>query len=175
LPKATYDKPIAGACREAGIAFVEGAPRWGKRELAMWLIGPYARATRHIACSLPSERLLPGGSPEPFAHEIGPGALEHVTKSAHTEVVEALRRLREPEQAASFAFTMLSAGFVALGEDGAGRYGWLPTAKARRLADRVLSLFAADYLAHPDEYGTEIATLAERHARTTLPYSPKSA
>src|SRR5690242_18375072 len=38
-------KDVADACRSAALGFAWGADRgWGRRELARWLVGPYARA-----------------------------------------------------------------------------------------------------------------------------------
>src|SRR5207302_9908445 len=133
--------------------------------------------------------------------EIDARMVDRVIKSARAEVIATLRRMTEVEGGASFAFSMLSSGFVARCEDSRNVQGWIPTTEARRLADRVLSLFAADYLTRPSEYETELGVCSQceavdfdsvsetrgichRHAsgmfvpksrRSTMPYMPEGA
>lgn len=155
LPEDVGSIALANACRESALAFLNEAERWGKAELAMWLMGPYAQLTRHVAG-------VARGSGEyvrhaPMLREIDARMVERVVRSAREEVLEVLARAGDADGGAAFAFAMLAAGFVARCEDKTQRPGWVPTADARRLADRVLSLFAADYLTRPGDYETELS------------------
>ena len=155
LPEQTGALAIAEACREAATSFLRESHRWGKAELAMWLLGPYAVVAHHAptyARRLNGEaaRPLP-----PLLREIDARMVERVIEAAHTEVLQTLDGITDAQSASAFARRMFSAGFVAPCMDLRGTAGWVPTTDARRLADRVLSLFAADYLARPstDESG----------------------
>jgi hypothetical protein len=200
LPEQTGALALASACREAALAFMNESQYWGKAELAMWLMGPYAQLTQYV----PSGSRTQSGEfqkPVPLLREIDARMVDRVIKSARAEVLATLQRMADVEGGASFAFEMLSNGFVARCEDKRRTQGWIPTTDARRLADRVLSLFAADYLTRPAEYESEMGVCAQcqavdfdsvshtrgichRHGsgmfipksrRSTLPYLPEGA
>lgn len=201
LPEATGAHALAHACRETALEFINNSAHWGKAELAMWLMGPYAQLTQYFAKK--DERHQSGEfrRPVPMLREIDARMVERVIKSAREEIFNTLRRTYDAEGGASFAFTMLSNGFVARCEDKSRIAGWVPTTEARRLADRVLSLLAADYLSRPADYehdlsmcthcGTvEFDTVARmrgichrhgsgmfvpRSRRSTMPYLPEGA
>lgn len=152
LPRETGMGFVAEACREAALAFVNESPFWGKAELAMWLLGPYSQAAHRV-------NNTPEQAP-PALREIDLAEIEQLLANARAEVVDALDRLRDPEQAARTVFAMIASGFVVACQDGNGGQGWVPTMTARRLADRVLSLFAADYLLRPTDYEQGFAICA---------------
>ncbi len=200
LPEQTGSMAIADACRVTAVAFLNESRHWGKAELAMWLMGPYGQLTQYVS---PFARRRGGdaGMTAPLMRDIDARMVDRVIKNAHEEVMKTLERMRDPEVGASFAFTMLAAGFVARCEDRGQVAGWVPTSDARRLADRVLSLLAADYLARPADYEDELSVchmcktvdfdavshdrgICFRHAsglftptsrRNTLPYLPEGA
>ena len=200
LPEKTGSIAIADACRSTALAFLNESAYWGKAELAMWLMGPYAQLTQFVS---PFSRRRTGDGPRsvPLLREIDARMVERVIKTAHEEVLATLKRTSDAEGGASFAFTMLAAGFVARCEDRGHVAGWVPTSDARRLADRVLSLLAADYLARPADYEQALVVCAHcktvefdaiaqargicnRHSnsmfvtrapRTTIPYLPEGA
>jgi len=199
LPEQTGSMAIANACRATAFAFLNEALHWGKAELAMWLMGPYGQLTQYVS---PMSRRRNGEAPRPapMMREIDARMVDRVIRTAHEEVMVALGRLGDAEGGASFAFTMLSAGFVARCEDQGQVSGWVPTSDARRLADRVLSLLAADYLTRPNDYENELSVchvcktvevdavardrgICHRHGsgmfvptrRHTLPYFPEGA
>jgi hypothetical protein len=200
LPDQTGSVAIASACRDTALEFVNDAERWGKAELAMWLMGPYAQVTQYVPSSA-SRRSGELQRPIPLLREIDARMVDRVIRNARTEVLATLRRTMDPEGGASFAFSMLAAGFVVRCEDRHHVAGWVPTTDARRLADRVLSLLAADYLTRPNEYETELSIcstctsvdfdgaarnrgICHRHGsgmfvpksrRSTLPYLPEGA
>lgn len=149
LPRETGMGFVADACREAAVAFVNESPFWGKAELAMWLLGPYSQAAHRV-------NNTPEQAP-PALREIDVQEIEKLLACARAEVIDALERLRDPEQAARTVFAMLASNFVVACQDGNGGQGWVPTMTARRLADRVLSLFAADYLLRPADYEQGLA------------------
>ncbi len=200
LPEHTGAFALANACREAALMFLNESPFWGKAELAMWLMGPYAQLTQYV----PSTSRHKSGEykkPVPMLKEIDARMVDRVIKSARAEVLATLQRIADVEGGTSFGFTMLSSGFVARCEDKRQVQGWIPTTEARRLADRVLSLFAADYLTRPAEYENDFSVCAHcgmvdfdniarlrgichRHAsgmfspksrRDTMPYLPEGA
>jgi hypothetical protein len=199
LPEQTGSLAVADDCRAAALAFLNDSHRWGKAELAMWLMGPYSQLTEYVS---PYSRRRSGeyARSAPMLREIDVRMVDRVIKSAHEEVIATLKRTNEIEGGASFAFTMLSAGFVARCEDRGHVAGWVPTTDARRLADRVLSLLASDYLARPGDYEAELSVchqcgivdfdsisrargICHRHgsgtfvpgSRETLPYLPEGA
>ena len=200
LPEQTESLAIADACRVTALAFLNESQHWGKAELAMWLMGPYGQLTQYVS---PYSRRRSGefAKPAPLLREIDARMVDRVVKNANDEVVKTLLRMSDSEAGASFAFTMISSGFVARCEDRGQVAGWVPTNEARRLADRVLSLFAADYLARPTDYDTDlsICTMCQtiefdplarirgicgrhgsgfftpRSRRSTIPYLPEGA
>ena len=195
LPEKTGSLAIADACRAVALMFLNDSHRWGKAELAMWLMGPYSQLTQYI------NRNEPAARPVPLLREIDARMVERVIRNAHDEVVATLKRTFEPDTGSSFAFAMVSAGFVARCEDKGHVAGWVPTIDARRLADRVLSLLAADYLTRPEDYEVDLGVcthcnsvefdaiarvrgichrhgsgiFAPRKRRTTIPYLPEGA
>jgi len=156
LPDQTGSMAIASACRATALAFLNESLHWGKAELAMWLMGPYGQLTQYVS---PFSRRRSGEHVRaaPLMREIDARMVDRVIKTAHEEVMTTLARMGDAEGGASFAFTMLSAGFVARCEDRGQVAGWVPTSDARRLADRVLSLLAADYLSRPQHYENDLS------------------
>lgn len=202
LPTQTGSIAIANACRSTALAFLNEAPHWGKAQLAMWLMGPYGQLTQFVS---PFSRRRRGSGElvrsAPLMREIDARMVDRVIRNAHDEVMRTLKRSCDPDGGASFAFTVLAAGFVARCEDKGRVAGWVPTTDARRLADRVLSLLAADYLTRPTEYETDLAICTKckmvefdalsrtrgacprhgsgvvmpGHSRSTYPYIPEGA
>ena len=155
LPPGLVIAQVADACRYGALAYLNGVlAEWGKRELGAWLCGTYAGLTRHsIAWPAPPE--VTG-----LARVLPTYAVNRVMREAHDEVLDRLRTLRNPEGAAMFVFDSLG-GLVERCEDAHGDAGWLPIASARmRLADRVLSLVAADHLTRPEDYETGLSVCA---------------
>jgi hypothetical protein len=199
LPEQTGSLAIAEACRATALMFLNDSHRWGKAELAMWLMGPYSQLTQYVSPRNGSGEYEK--RPVPLLREIDVRMVERVIRSAHDEVVATLQRTYDAEGGATFAFSMLSAGFVARCEDRGSVAGWVPTSAARRLADRVLSLLAADYLSRPEDYEVDLGVcthcksvefdaiarvrgichrhgsgiFAPRARRSTIPYLPEGA
>jgi hypothetical protein len=138
---------LADAARRAGLAFLRGvAAGWGKRELAEWLLGAYAEVTRHHPSG---ERVVWPDASE--RQPIPAACIEELLERAHEEVLTGLATMiRAGEQAVA---QEMRGWLVARVLDGNDEMAWMPIdARGARLKDRVLSLFAVDYLHRPDDY-----------------------
>jgi hypothetical protein len=151
LPAGARVGSFADGCRAAALEFLnQVAPRGDKQGLAAWLRGPY-RAHVVILARSRNRRL--------GAATVTPSALEKLLTQARLEVSLGLLRARDAEDGVSFGFSALAAGLVYRCQDSKGAQGWVPVAHPRmRLADRVLSLVAADYLLRPADYETTLYT-----------------
>lgn len=156
LPDRMGSFALAAACRETALAFLNDSPYWGKAELSMWLMGPYAQLCSYVPAISRSDDPR---SSRPFSllSDIDVRMVGRMIQAARTEVLETVQHLAAVEGGTTFGYSMLSSGFVARCEDGGHVAGWAPTTVARRLADRVLSLIAADYLTHASVYETQFA------------------
>jgi len=141
---------ISQACRAAAMEMINESRNWGKAELSMWLSGPYAFVTSHAS----KEASAPVW-PVPLLREIDVRLIDRIMLSARTEILETLSAIAR-DTSASFVLRALISGTVVRCEDAEGHPAWAPTGGATRLADRVLSLFAVDYLARPGDYETEL-------------------
>lgn len=146
LPSGTSALDIAAQCREAALEFINESRGWGKAELGMWLTGSYAVVTRH---ALKADEAT--SWPIPLLRDIDVRLVDRILQSARTEILSTLAGFAK-DGSASFVLRGLIAGTVVRCEDGSGEPAWAPTGSATRLADRVLSLFAVDYLARPGDY-----------------------
>jgi hypothetical protein len=149
---------VADSCRYGAISFLNGVlAAWGKPELAAWLAGPYRDVTRYAreALDLAATRTVVA------RRSIAPYAIDRVMREAHDEVLAVLRTLAQPDGGIAFAFSALGGSLVGRCRDDAGDPGWIPVSPTRmRLADRVLSLVAVDYLTRPEEYESALAVCA---------------
>lgn len=164
LPRTASITAIAEACRQAALAFVNevGSGAWDEELVTEWLLETYAPLVTHEADAEPS-----GGDPLGLSETLR-GLEPRLIRATHEEILDVLRSTRTETGGANFAFMALSSGFVAPCEERGGRRGWLPASKRRfRLADRVLSLFAVDYLIRAEEYESML-TLCDRCAHVTF-------
>jgi hypothetical protein len=144
---------VADACRAAAFTFVDEAEGWGKLELARWLAAPYANLLRHTASLEPAE--VSGVMQITRIGTLDEQVVQRVVWRAHVEVMETLQNIKITSEAQTFTLAMISLGKVARFRDATGALGWLPTPRARRLAERVLSLVAGDYLVRPADYASD--------------------
>jgi hypothetical protein len=153
LPARSAVRSFVHGCRIAALDFVNRvAPSADKAVLAEWLHGPYRAHVVMLARSR-TQRLA--------AANVVPGALAKLLSQARLDVGVALLRTRDPDDGVSFGYSALAAGLVYRCQDAGGAQGWVPVAQPRmRLADRVLSLIAADYLLRPEDYETALYTCA---------------
>ncbi|MBS2017112.1 MAG: hypothetical protein JST00_29770 [Deltaproteobacteria bacterium] len=140
---------IADACRSAALGFAWGAPAWTKRDLATWLVGPYARAT---ACSSTRDGAA-GDLRAHAARTVDEDALARLLSRAHTRVIEWLRGAWTWRHDARAARSIVADGLVAGVIDEASGIGYAPVDRSgMTLVRRVESLFLADYLTRPADY-----------------------
>lgn len=163
LPTQTSALAVAQSCRDTAMVFMEDSLGWGKGQLAMWLMGPYGQITQYTHAV---ERVTQSGRyprvQAPMLREIDARMVDRVISSARDEVIARLAQMQdETDGEAAFVYDMVSLGFVVRCEDARQIEGWVPAATARRLADRVLSLFAADYLVRPQDYENELSVCRE--------------
>lgn len=140
---------LAEDCRTAALAFMSGVARgWDKLELALWLTGPYAHATRHAAHG---ERVVaPGASND----VVDPVLVERLLTRVRGQVLASLEKASLDLGTLDFTDEMVARGFVRQLSDGEGGAVWVPVDRPRlRLKDRLQALFAADHLDAPYSYG----------------------
>jgi hypothetical protein len=139
---------IADECREAALSFMAGvATGWDKLDLALWLTGPYARATRH---GTRGERVaaMHGGA---ILHD---ETLELLVTRVRGQLLASLETSALELGSLEFAGEMVERRLVRRVVDAAGEDAWVPVDGMRaRLRDRLQSLFVADYLCEPSSYG----------------------
>ena len=150
LPTGITATGIAQECRDAAMVFVASSKHWGKAELGMWLTSTYANVTRHASRSSEAQVW-----PVPLLRDIDARLIDRIMHSAREEVIDTLAQLSK-DASASFVLRALIAGTVVRCEDSQREPTWAPTGEASRLADRVLSLFAVDYLVRPADYDSEL-------------------
>jgi hypothetical protein len=139
---------IAEECRDAALSFMTGvATGWDKLDLALWLTGAYARATRHRKHG---ERLATVA----FGITEIPGeTLENLVTHVRGQLLASLETAALEMGSLAFVDDMVNRGLVRQAVDAEGRDAWIPVDGARiRLRDRLQSLFAADYLNAPYTY-----------------------
>lgn len=138
---------VSAECRQAALDFMSGvASGWSKRDLALWLIGPYANATRYCAHG---ERTNVSDTTEVDAETI-----EDLLVTTRGRLVAALENSVLSDGALDFADEVVERGFVQRAIDEDSSEVWVPVDRARmRLEQRVGSLFVADYLNDRRAYG----------------------
>lgn len=139
---------IAYAARSAALGFAWGADcGWGRRELARWLVGPYARA---VAVSQAARSGVRRAVTErPLAED----TVKHLLRRSHAYLLDGLRSAATWRRDASFAREMIDEGFVVGVVDESSAIGYAPLdAYDMRLVDRVRSLFVADFLTRTADY-----------------------
>jgi hypothetical protein len=153
LPSRCLVGSFTDGCRAAALDFLNRvAPSGDKQQVAEWLRGPY----RSHVVALGRSRTQRIG-----AAAVVPGALARLLAQTRLQVSVSLLRARDPEDGVGFGYSALSAGLVYRAQDRTGAQGWVPVAQPRmRLAERVLSLVAADYLLRSQDYETALFTCA---------------
>jgi hypothetical protein len=145
-------RDVADACRRAALGFAwSGGLGWGKRELATWLAGPYARAVAvsEAPRSGVSARSVPPVDRQLLTEE---QVLDLLVRT-HAAIIEGVREASSWRQDASFAREMIDEGYVIGVVDASSAIGYAPVdGCGMRLFDRVRSLFLADFLTRPDDY-----------------------
>jgi len=131
------------------MAFVRGTTvGWSRRDLAEWLVCQYSPCVVH-----------PADDEEPMSDRVSERAssvdelvVERVILDARTRALRLLGDLVVPWQASPIARLSVASGIVTAQREG-GAVAYAPVGRrTMRLADRVTSLFVADYLNQPTDY-----------------------
>jgi len=134
---------------------VNGSPAWDKAELAAWLVGSYRDATWTGS--------YPARPPRSVSESPRAKVLGDVIAEARWRVLSILESVALDSRAIG---RLTSHRAVQRFIDPRGIEGYRPIDVARmRLADRVVSLFAADARARPRDYargGVHVCSLCER-------------
>lgn len=139
---------VGNDCREAALTFMAGvAGGWDKLDLALWLTGPYARATRHAKRG--ERDIVVDGD----AEELSENDVKELVARVRGQLLASLEKAALEYGTLDFAEEARERGLVRQMVDDEGRDVWIPVDAPRmRLRDRVRSLFAADYLDTPYAY-----------------------
>ncbi len=155
---------VADACRSVAIDFVRGVRHgWAKEELAHWLVDAYHPLSllRLSRAEIESRSARQGSGIFPTAKASGPVHEPDVVKIMWEAREEALGIAQAFEHgdpsAETFLWRLQSRGTLARIEDERGVRGLAPNELApQRLADRVLSLLACDYVSRPLDYQDKV-------------------
>jgi hypothetical protein len=152
---------VADACRSAAIAFIDGVGSgWEKGELARWLVGPYHQISMLRSDANDARATDPfGGFSRAHRGEVSVDDVVRVMWEARDEVLRVIDEFeRGDAQPERFVWRLQSRGVFARIEDDFGAHGLVPNESVRQgLADRVLSLIAADYILRPFDYEDRVA------------------
>lgn len=144
-----YD--LADRCRTAGLEILAGARagNWDRMDIGRWLLKSYAVATIPATNTIVELRRKAGGG----LLDASDVAITRLLDQTRAHVVERLRNCTRSWEAAGFARDMVEGGFVVGVADAYDAIGYAPVDdRSMRLADRVASLFVADYLTRPRDY-----------------------
>jgi hypothetical protein len=138
---------IAAACRRAGLDFLRGVRAgWDARDLSAWLTGAYAEAV----CYVPRGEATLTPIDTPFT-------LNERLCEARNGALLALDEARSSGSGLSFVRAAIRRREIIPAVDAYGTSFWIPLDRRKmQLRERVLSLFAADYLLRPGEYTGEL-------------------
>ncbi len=151
LPPITSSFALAAACRDAWRTFVEQSAHWGKAELIMWSLGPYARITRYAPTHASD-----GVTQFDDFRTIDARFVDRLLRNARAKTLDVLRSFASGAARREFALGVPSTGLVIRCEDTSGIPGYIPLPVRERLADRVLSLVAADMLTRPADFSRQV-------------------
>jgi hypothetical protein len=138
---------IADACRSAGLDFMRGVRAgWDARDLAAWITGPYAEST----CYVPRGEATLAPIDTPFS-------LAERLRDARAGVLAALEEARSGSSRLAFVRSAIRTADIIPALDADGASFWIPLDRRKtQLKQRVLSLFAADYLFRSGAYIGEL-------------------
>ena len=140
---------VADSCRSAALGFAWSAHHgWGRRELARWLVGPYAQA------AAATRSLRTSGLRRAVTHRrLEEATIEELLTTARSEIIAMLRSVWSWTDDSAFIRARIGEGLIAGIVDDYSELGYAPVDNPQmRLVDRVRSLFVADYLTRPADY-----------------------
>lgn len=142
--------------RDAAVLFMRGGAHegWGRRELAGWLVCHYG------SCVAESSDPPRSARPPRCSAEVSVESLGELIAAARMRMVTLLEDLRDRDTAEGVTRSLIARGFVEAVRDEHGAIAYVPVDQRRmRLAERVASLFVADYLNAPfDDWRGRVAT-----------------
>jgi hypothetical protein len=128
------------------------AAGWQRRELAAWLVGPYREAT--FDRGLRAKRASSSGS-QPTIEAVTEGTISDLLRETRWKVFALLEDAARGDL--RFVEDLATAGWVSKHPD----LGWVPVdIRGGALRQRVLSLFAADYLLRAADYRHKLCACA---------------
>lgn len=146
LPGSARPERVADDCRTAALRFVNEAAAldgWGARELALWIARDYREATRWARAGL-------GVDVESIAPD---GDHRAVIRASRWRVLAELETLVMNARRVPFVERSLGHELVLPCETAHGERGWIAADRPHvQLRDRVLALFAVDYLVRGETY-----------------------
>ncbi len=160
---------VAEACRSAAVDFLDGVrDGWGKRELAAWLVGPYHQlsllrcSADELAFSEVVDQAPRSSSGSSGVKRVAEHDVEKTMRDARDQVLKIVQRFALGDPAAeTFVWRVRSRGALSRVEDENGCAGLVPNeAPTQRLAERILSLIASDYVARPLDYEDRVTICA---------------
>jgi len=156
LPHATDITRVAEASRLAMLTFVNGARRWRTVDLTRWLHGSYALATSFVRDA--TRGAIDSGAGSIVDPRFDESLVRGVLDECHEVTLETLRAAVNPVYAETVVQVALGSDLIAECQDEEGALGWAPVARPRVvLADRLVSLLAADLLTRPHDYESAFA------------------
>jgi hypothetical protein len=146
LPTGVGIGDVARDSRRAGLAFLRGAAAGCSREqLLDWLRNDYEAVTSWTRV---------GGPPRDPTDNLDDWEVPMFVERARQRVVRMLECAAEMWSAPAFTPSMIDARLIVVVYDRMGVEGYAPASQANTgLVHRVVSLFVADYLARPADYG----------------------
>jgi hypothetical protein len=139
---------LADAARLAALSFLTNSGLgWGRRELATWLVEAYEPAT--VTPRTASARIGVNAN----ANNLDEGEVVRVVARARRHALDLVASASTSWRGEGFARDMVDAGLVVGILDDLGSLGYAAVRRpGMRLADRVVSLFLADFLTRPGDY-----------------------
>jgi hypothetical protein len=140
---------VASACRTAGLAFVNGAAKGTKVDLARWLLGPYRAAAFLLQGTQRAVR-----DPDLCAPVLGP-RVERLLEEARARVLHTLEA--SSDDPVDLPWQAMRIGSIVPSRHDNGESGYVAIDWPRmRLAARVTSLFAVDCQLRSDDYARKL-------------------
>lgn len=151
LPAHVTVSSIAIACRDAWRVFVQQSEEWSKAEQVLWSCGLYAPIAQHGTHVLEAR----GAEVNDDYQFVDARFIERMIQIARSKAFDVLTSFSLPRARMAFGISMRDDGAVTLCEDSLGNIGYVPTPVTDSLADRILSLIAADLLNRPGDFEGE--------------------
>jgi hypothetical protein len=160
LPEGLTAFDVSDACREGFISFCRGvAQGWTKRDLATWLVGPYARIARLVDAPLMVDDPPPASRTE--LSRLATNRIGGLLDPAWQDAVTCLEALVEG-RGVDYIDEAFALGTLVEAETVDGQAMFVPVHRPRLLlAVRVRSLIVADFLLSPADFAGDVQTCVD--------------